>query len=61
MNSNYRIRTVDELQTAGYFDRPAAIVAPNGAFEQDCVFDVTSLLSKKGHLDSSNGRYVTPL
>ena len=61
MKSNYRIRTVAELQAAGYSDRPAASVAPFGTFEQDWVFDATSSLSKGGHLDACNGRYgVTP-
>lgn len=61
MKSNYRIRTVAELQAAGYSDRPAASIAPYGTFEQDWVFDATSSLSKGGHLDACNGRYgVTP-
>jgi hypothetical protein len=61
MNSNHRIRTVAELQAAGYADRPAACIAPYGTFEQDCVFDATSLLRNGGHLESCNGRYgITP-
>ncbi len=61
MKSNYRIRTVAELQAAGYSDRPAASIAPYGSFEQDWVFDDTSSLSNGGHLDACNGRYgLTP-
>jgi hypothetical protein len=57
MKSNYRVRTVAELQAAGYSDRPAASLAPYGTFEQDWVFDATSSLSNGGHLDACNGRY----
>ena len=57
MKSNYRVRTVAELQAAGYTDRPATSVAPYGTFEQDWVYDATSTLSNAGHLDACNGRY----
>ena len=61
MKSNYRLRTSAELTAAGYGSRPSASIAPYGSFEQDWVFDATSTLSSKGHLDACNGRYgVTP-
>lgn len=61
MKSNYRLRTVAELNAAGYSSRPSAANAPYGTFEQDWVFDATSSASNKGNLDACNGRYgVTP-
>lgn len=61
MKSNYRIRTVAELSSAGYSGRPSASIAPYGSFEQDWVFDATSTTTPAGHLDACNGRYsVTP-
>lgn len=57
MKSNYRLRTAQELSTAGYTDRPSTSLAPYGTFEQDWVFDATA----GGDLDACNGRWgVTP-